>query len=107
MKNKVSLDRTLTFTHSSFTYKDPYNPNMSFQQRLLGKMRSFFANRYIENEFIDFKSDKIVPQLTEIYSDLGLAYKRRDKTTLTRSLSESMRDYTFSLLKEDMPNPFL
>jgi arsenate reductase-like glutaredoxin family protein len=70
-------------------------------------VRNFFANRYIENEFIDYKSDKIVSQLTEIYNDLGLAYKRRDKTTLSRSLSESMRDYTFSLLKEDMGNPFL
>jgi len=50
-------------------------------------VRNFFANRYIENEFVDFKSDKIVPQLTEIYNDLGLAYKRRDKTTLSRSLS--------------------
>ena len=56
---------------------------------------------------MDYKTDKIVPQFSEIYNDLNLAYKRRDKTTLTRSLSESMKDYTFSLLKEDAANPFL
>ena len=107
MRNKVNLDRTIAFTQSSFTYKDPYNPNMNLQQRLTNKFKTFFANRYMENEFTDYKHDRIVNQLTEIYNDLGVAYKRRDKTTLTRSLSQSMKDYTFSLLKEDLGNPFL
>jgi len=74
---------------------------------MVNRVRTFLANRYIEGEFVDYKTDRIQPQLTEIYTDLGLAYKRRDKTTLSRSLSQSMRDYSFSLLKEDVPNPFL
>lgn len=87
MRNKVNLDRTISFTVSSFTYKDPYNPKANLHERVLNQMRTFFANRYIENEFVDYKTDRIVPQMTEIYNDLGLAFKRRDKTTLTRSLS--------------------
>ena len=75
--------------------------------KVLNKVRTFFANRYIENEFIDFKTEKVVPQFTEIYTDLGVAYKRKDKVTLSRSLSQSMRDYTFSLMKEDAFNPYL
>ena len=107
MRNRINLDRTLTFTNSSYTYKDPYNPRMSAHQNLINRFRTFYANRYIENEFVDYKSDRIVPQLTEIFTDLGMAYKRRDKTTLSRSLSKSMQDYTFSLLKEDCINPFM
>lgn len=80
---------------------------MNFSQRMVNLSRTFFANRYIENEFVDYKTEKIVPQFTEIYNDLSVAFKRRDKTTLTKSLSQSMRDYTFSLLKEDIGNPFL
>lgn len=31
MRNKINLDKTINFTTSSFTYKDPYNPNASVQ----------------------------------------------------------------------------
>ena len=61
VKNKVNLDKTLAFTTSSFAYKDPYNPWASFPNQILNKGRSFFGNRYIENEFIDFKTENVVP----------------------------------------------
>jgi len=70
------------------------------------KMLSFFATRNIENEFLDFKSFYINGQLKEVYEDLYVAYKKKDKVTLQRSLSESMFEYCSSLLRANKPNPF-
>ena len=55
VKNKVNLDKTLSFTQSSFTYKDPYNPNRPLILKAKNKLWTFFSVRNIENEFIDFK----------------------------------------------------
>jgi hypothetical protein len=55
LKNKVNLDKTLSYTQSSFTYKDPFNPNRSLLMKARNKVWTFFAVRNIENEFIDFK----------------------------------------------------
>jgi len=63
--------------------------------------------RNIENEFVDFKSYNIDKQFREIYGDLFLAYKRGDKVTLQRSLSEAMFKHTVSLLKAKKENPFI
>ena len=100
IRNKVNLDNTLSFTTSSFTYKDPYQPKANLLYKARNKLWTFFAMRNIENEFVDFKSYNIDQQFREIYSDLWLAQKRGDKVNLQRSLSESMMAYSVSLLKE-------
>jgi hypothetical protein len=87
---KVNLDKTLTATMSSFTYKDPYNINAGMLKQIKNKVHTFFSLRNIENEFIDFKSFYFDTQLKEIYTDLYNAYKRGDKVILTRSLSQPM-----------------
>ncbi len=106
LKNKINLDKTLSYTQSSFTYKDPYNPNRPLLSQLGNKVRTFFAIRNIENEFVDFKTHIIHDQFSEIYTDLHNAYKRGDKVILQRSLSEPMFEYVKALLREKRPNPF-
>ena len=59
LKNRVNLDKTLSYTQSSFAYKDPYQPKGSLSNKVKGKIQSFFATRNIENEFVDFKSYNI------------------------------------------------
>ena len=56
IRNKVNLDKTLSYTQSSFAYKDPYNPKGSFLYHLRNKVWTTFSLRNVENEFIDFKS---------------------------------------------------
>lgn len=56
LRNRVNLDKTLSYTQSSFAYKDPYNPKGSIMYKIRNKVHSFFALRNIENEFIDFKT---------------------------------------------------
>lgn len=82
LKNKVNLDKTLSYTQSSFTYKDPYNPNRPLLSKMRNSIWTFFAIRNIENEFIDFKTHNIQDQFSEIYTDLHNAYKRADKVIL-------------------------
>ena len=82
LKNKVNLDKTLSYTQSSFTYKDPYTPYRPLLTTLKNKLWTFFATRNIENEFIDFKTHVIQDQFAEIYTDLHNAYKRADKVIL-------------------------
>ena len=106
MKNKVNLDKTLSYTQSSFTYKDPYTPHRPFLLKARNSIWTFFAIRNIENEFIDFKTFNMTKQFHEIYVDLHSAYKRSDKVILQRSLSEPMHEYVKALLKEKRPNPF-
>jgi hypothetical protein len=106
LKNKVNLDKTLSYTQSSFTYKDPFNPNRPLLSKLRNRVWTFFATRNIENEFIDFKTHVISEQFTEIYTDLHSAYKRGDKVILQRSLSEPMFEHVKALLREKRPNPF-
>ena len=55
-RNKVNLDKTISYTQSSFTYKDPYNPKGGLVYKVRNKTQSFFALRNMENEFIDFKT---------------------------------------------------
>ena len=106
LKNRVNLDKTLSYTQSSFTYKDPFNPKLSLLMKMRNKVWTFFAVRNIENEFIDFKVHALDEQFKEIYHDLYQAYKRGDKVILQRSLSEPMFEYVKALLKEKRPNPF-
>ena len=106
IRNRVNLDKTLSFTQSSYTYKDPYNPKGSLLYKMRNKVQTFFSLRNIENEFIDFKTFHLDTQLREIYSDLNSAYRRNDKVILQRSLSEPMFEYVSALLKEKKPNPF-
>lgn len=63
--------------------------------------------RNIENEFVDFKGYTLDTQFREIYSDLHTAFKRGDKVTLQRSLSEAMNTYCVSLLKTNGESPFM
>lgn len=106
IRNKVNLDKTLSYTQSSFTYKDPYDPSRTFLLKARNKVWTFFSVRNIENEFIDFKTFNMDKQFREIYHDLHHAYKRADKVILQRSLSEPMFDYAKALLREKRPNPF-
>ncbi|CDW85097.1 UNKNOWN [Stylonychia lemnae] len=105
-KAKVNMEKTLSFTQSSFTYKDPYNPKGNILYKAKNKVQTFFSLRNMENEFIDFKTFHLDTQFREIYSDLYNSYRRGDKVILQRSLSESMFEYTKALLKEKRPNPF-
>jgi hypothetical protein len=98
IRNKVNLDKTLSYTQSSFTYKDPYNPSGSVIYKMRNKIRTFFSLRNVENEFIDFKTFHVNQQFKEIYTDLYNAYKRGDKVILTRSLSESMFEVIFKVI---------
>ena len=106
LKNKVNLDKTLSYTQSSFTYKDPYHPNRSLPMKFRNKFINFFMIRNLENEFIDFKTYNIEKQFREIYHDLHNGYKRTDKVIMQRSLSEPMNEYIKALIKEKKPNPF-
>lgn len=106
IRNKVNLDKTLSYTQSSFTYKDPFDPNRSLLMKSRNKLWTFLAVRNIENEFIDFKVFNMEHQFREIYSDLYSAYKRADKVILQRSLSEPMLEYVKALQKEKRVNPF-
>lgn len=56
IKNKANLDKTLSYTQSSFTYKDPYQPKGGMLYFVRNRLQSYFATRNIENEFIDFKT---------------------------------------------------
>ncbi len=106
LRNKVNLDKTLSYTQSSFTYKDPYDPARPLLLKLRNRVWTFFSVRNVENEFIDFKVYNMDKQFREIYGDLFNAYRRGDKVILQRSLSEPMFDYVKALLKEKRPNPF-
>ena len=106
IRNKVNLDKTLSYTQSSYTYKDPFNPNRSFLMKLKNRIHTALSVRNIENEFIDFKPHNLQGQFSEIYADLHAAYKRGDKVILQRSLSEPMLEHIKALLKEKRPSPF-
>ena len=82
LRNKVNLDKTISYTQSSFTYKDPYNPNASILTKIRNRVWTFFSLRNVENEFIDFKPLYLEGQFKEIYTDLHSAYKRGDKVIL-------------------------
>ena len=59
LKNQVNLDKTLAFTKSSYAYKDPYLIDGGFYYKLMNQLKSFFAIRSIESEFVDFKAYNI------------------------------------------------
>jgi hypothetical protein len=107
MRNAANLDATLSFTQSSFAYKDPYQPRGSLPYKAGNKMKSFFAMRSIENEFADFKVYNLDRQFREILSDLSIAYKRNDKVVMQRSQSQAMFKFTVELNKAKKPSPFL
>ena len=71
------------------------------------RVQSFFAIRNMENEFVDFKSFSMESQFRELCTDLHISYRRGDKVTLQRSLSESMNNHCVSLLKSNKTSPFL
>ena len=58
LNNAVNLDKTLAFTKSSFTIKDPFRANGGPLYKMINRVKSFMAIRMIENEFVDFKSYK-------------------------------------------------
>ena len=101
IRNNVNLEKTLAFTVSSFTYKDPYRPRGGPLYKMRNKVHSFFSIRNMENEFVDFKSIYLHDQIPEIYNDCSDACRRRDKVTMKRSLAEPM----FNLLKSSAKNP--
>lgn len=107
LRNRVNLDHTLSFTQSSFTYKDPYRPRGNPLYKARNAVWTFFALRNIENEFVDFKSYNLDRQFKEVYADVSTSFKRNDKVNLQRSLSESMFTHATSLTKAKAPNPFL
>ena len=71
------------------------------------RVHSFFSLRNIENEFVDFKSYSLDRQFREIYTDLYVAFRRNDRVTLQRSLSESMNNHCVALVKSSKESPFL
>ena len=90
VKNRANLDKTLSFTQSSYAYKDPYQPRGNPIYKVTNGVKSFFALRSIENEFADFKVYHLNRQFGDIYKDLTVAYGRSDKVTMQRSMSEAM-----------------
>ena len=74
LRNKVNLDSSLTFTRSSFAYKDPYQPDGGVIYKLTNKARTFMAMRNIENEFVDFKSYNVQRQFKEINDSIYSGY---------------------------------
>ena len=77
-RSAVNLDKTLSYTTSSYFYKDPFNPRGGILYRIKNKLITFFTVRNIENEFVDFKIVDLDHQIPEIYKDLGkkiLKYK--------------------------------
>ena len=82
MRSKANLDKTLSFTQSSFAYKDPFNPYGGILYKVRNKVNNFFTLRNIENDFIDFKPFHVDTQFREIYNDLYNAYRRGDKVIL-------------------------
>ena len=61
-RNKVNLEKTLTFTKSSYAIKDPYQLNGGLLYQTKNKIKSFMAIRMIENEFVDFKPHNLPDQ---------------------------------------------
>ena len=53
------MDKTIAFTQSSFTVKDPYIPNGVMLYKLQNKIKTFFILRSFETEFVDFRSYNI------------------------------------------------
>ena len=76
--------------------------------KLSNKVATFMALRNIENEFVDFKTYNVNKNFKEINSSVHIAFTKRDKVRLQKSLSESMFQYAKSLHKDkSKPNPFL
>ena len=105
--NKVNLDKTLAFTKSSLSYKDPYQVNGNLLYKLRNKMQTFYAMRMTENEFHDFKPYKIESQFSDIAKICYRGYSRNDKVLLARSLSDHMFTLALAKYKDKEPNPFL
>mmetsp|Transcript_30686 Transcript_30686/g.35124 ORF Transcript_30686/g.35124 Transcript_30686/m.35124 type:complete len:89 (+) Transcript_30686:19-285(+) len=82
---QVNLEKTLSYTTSSFYYKDPFNPKANILYKLYNSVVTFFQVRNIENEFVDFKVNELKDQIPEIYKDVARAYKRKDKVIMQRS----------------------
>ena len=54
--SKTALDSALSFTQSSFAYKDPYVPNGSFLYKAKVAATNILTKRAIETEFVDFRT---------------------------------------------------
>ena len=62
MRNSVNLEKTLTFTKSSYAIKDPHIINGGLLYQATNRVKSFMAIRMIENEFVDFKTHNLSDQ---------------------------------------------
>ena len=103
----MNLDKTLSFTKSSYAYKDPYIIGGGPLYQLASRARTFMAIRNIENEFVDFKTHHMQEQFIDINYRLYRAFQKNDKVNMQRSLSDSMFGYTTALRSEKRNNPFL
>ena len=65
--------------------------------------------RNIENEFVDFKTYNVDKNFKEINSNVCIAFNKRDKVRMQKSLSASMFEYAKALHKDksNRVNPFL
>ena len=109
LRNQVNLDNTLKVTTSSFAYKDPYQLSGGLFYKIKNRVQTFMSLRNIENEFVDFKTYNIDKNFKEINSSVCIAFSKRDKVRLQRSLSVSMFEYAKALHREkgNRINPFL
>ena len=89
------MDKTIAFTQSSFTVKDPYIPNGVILYKLQNKIKTFFILRSFETEFVDFRSYNINYQFKELYNEVFNAYRRNDKVGLVRHCSEGMNTVSY------------
>ena len=58
--NKRFQDKTLAHIVSSYAFKDPYNPAGGVFYKSQNKLKSFISMRMMENEFVDFRTYRIV-----------------------------------------------
>ena len=58
--NKRFQDSTLNVCVSSFAFKDPYNPKGGIAYKSQSKVKSFVSMRMMENEFVDFRSYRVL-----------------------------------------------
>jgi hypothetical protein len=58
--NKRFQDSTISAITSSYAYKDPYNPAGGIVYKGTSKVKSFVSMRMMENEFVDFRSYRVL-----------------------------------------------
>jgi hypothetical protein len=86
-------------TQKNVAFLDPYTLDMPLLTKLQGRYTTYRALKKIERTFMDFKSFYVDTQFREIYSDLQIAFKRRDLVVLQRSLSDPMYEVSLDIAK--------